>query len=144
MPTRGRARWGVPVGPPRYEPHRPQTQFRRTPFQIGRRNTYEVVAPSFTSNRSLASTFDQLVAEWKKRALTSSSIHEIALSEAYQSMIGLGPAALPLILARVRDDRSPHWFWALRAITRSDPAYGIDTVSEAHQAWLRFLTQEID
>jgi hypothetical protein len=44
----------------------------------------------------------------------------MAMHPSYQRIIGLGPAALPLIfneLAREPD----HWFWALKAITGEDP-----------------------
>lgn len=39
---------------------------------------------------------------------------------AYQRIIGMGPAALPLIL-REMERRPDHWFWALQAITGTDP-----------------------
>jgi hypothetical protein len=39
---------------------------------------------------------------------------------AYQQIIGLGPAGVPLLLREL--EREPdHWFWALRAITGEDP-----------------------
>jgi len=57
--------------------------------------------------------------------------------EPYQRIIGMGEAVVPLILEEMR--REPgHWFWALQAITESNPippgAFG--NVREMTDAWL--------
>lgn len=44
----------------------------------------------------------------------------MAMHPAYQQIIGMGPTAVPLLLAEL--EREPHhWFWALRSITGVDP-----------------------
>jgi hypothetical protein len=103
---------------------------------------------SLTSSRPLAEglhhsietqrTFAALAEEWRQETAHLSSVTEIALHPAYQRVIGMGRAALPLILAELA--RQPdHWFWALRAITGENPV----TIGEAgdvlrmRQAWLR-------
>jgi hypothetical protein len=70
--------------------------------------------------RRAAADFQALAAEWERETLFLSSTTDIVLHPAYQRIIGLGPAAVPLILGRMRE-RPGHWFWALRAITGEDP-----------------------
>jgi hypothetical protein len=47
----------------------------------------------------------------------------MATCPAYQSIIGIGPAAIPLILSQLESEgeEPDHWFWALRALTSADP-----------------------
>lgn len=87
--------------------------------------------------------FDQLVSEWEPIARLASSVHQVALHPAYQSMIGLGPEIVPYIVEQMQADHSPHWFWALRAITRSDPAAGIESVEDAVTAWLNWARRGV-
>jgi hypothetical protein len=68
----------------------------------------------------LRKRFDQLTAEWKANTGHLSVSAQMAMHPAYQRIIGMGPAVLPLILDDLR--REPHhWFWALQAITGEDP-----------------------
>lgn len=83
-----------------------------------------------------SSTFDALVAAWRRDTAYSSSIHEIAMHVAYQQMIALGPITLPLILRALEEEPDPSWFWALRALAQVDAAVGEDTVQGATDAWL--------
>lgn len=58
---------------------------------------------------------------------------------AYQRIIGLGPAVIPLILADLA--RQPdHWFWALKALTGEDPVSPGDRgkMAAMSEAWLRW------
>jgi hypothetical protein len=56
------------------------------------------------------------------------------LHSAYQKIIGLGAAAVPLLLAELR--REPDdWFWALHAVTGADP------VPEANRGNLPAMTE---
>jgi hypothetical protein len=54
---------------------------------------------------------------------------------AYQAIIGMGPAALPLIF-REPEMRGGHWLWALRAITEEDPSRGHPDFDVARRVWL--------
>lgn len=67
-----------------------------------------------------AKRFAELTSEWKAKKQSLSSVTQIAMLPSYQQIIGMGPAALPLIFAEL--EREPdHWFWALASITGEDP-----------------------
>lgn len=83
------------------------------------------------------SQFEVLADRWEAETRFSSSLQEIAMHDAYQHIIGLGPAAIPLVLTRMRKVPGP-WFWALNAITNENPAQHEDTVSGATRAWLEW------
>jgi hypothetical protein len=83
--------------------------------------------------------FEDLARRWKEATRYSSSATEMATNPAYQQIIGMGPAAIPLILEELR--KSPdHWFWALTAITGADPVPAADrgNVSRMAAAWLEW------
>jgi hypothetical protein len=66
--------------------------------------------------------FRRFVDQWQNERGASSSITEMAACPAYQSIIGMGPAAIPLIIAQLRaeGDEPDQWFWALKAIAGGD------------------------
>jgi len=87
---------------------------------------------------SLARQFSALAEEWRRETAPLSSVTEIVLHPAYQRIIGMGQAALPLILGELA--RQPdHWFWALRAITADNPVAEEDAgnLGRMRDAWLR-------
>jgi hypothetical protein len=69
---------------------------------------------------SIEERFRNLRERWRDETALSSSVSEIAMNPSYQQIIGLGAAAVPLIL-RELDQAPGHWFWALKAITGVDP-----------------------
>lgn len=73
-----------------------------------------------TNRESIEPEFNDLVMQWKSERTATSSTTVIAMHPAYQRIIGMGKAALPLIL-RELDRELDHWFWALRAISGEDP-----------------------
>ncbi|MBX9791340.1 MAG: hypothetical protein K2Y37_20665 [Pirellulales bacterium] len=89
----------------------------------------------------IARTFHDLALEWRSAESPASSVKELAMHPAYQKIIGLGPAAVPLIIAEL--NREPdHWFWALEAITGADPvpvdvAGDLDAMAAAWIDWAR-------
>ncbi len=88
--------------------------------------------------------FSELADQWRTETAFTSSVSEMAMNDAYQKIIGMGKAALPLILREL--EREPdHWFWALRAITRENPVPPEDMgdVEKMADAWLR-LARERD
>jgi hypothetical protein len=90
-------------------------------------------------NGELASRFRDLTKQWKAETEFLSSPDDIAMHPAYQQIIGLGSAAVPLILREL--EREPgQWFWALRAITGEDPVPASDRgrVSAMAAAWVRW------
>ncbi len=84
--------------------------------------------------------FRSLCDRWKEETLVESSLTQIVTHGAYQRIIGLGPAVLPLIFDEL--EREPaQWFWALSAITGEDPAVGEDTVRGASVKWLEWAAE---
>ena len=67
--------------------------------------------------------FQQLVADWQTQRGAMSSTTEAVMCQAYQSIIGMGPDAVPLILKQLEaeGDDPDQWFWALTAITQATP-----------------------
>lgn len=95
--------------------------------------------PATRQPQSLEQTFQELVTTWRKETRFSSSVTDIAMHRSYQRIIGLGPAAVPLLLREL--ERNPdHWFWALHAITGVDPTTPEQKgkVQEMAKAWLNW------
>jgi hypothetical protein len=79
--------------------------------------------------------FNRLALQWARETRHVSSVTKLSLHPAYQQIIGMGPAAVPLILQRLMNSGG-HWLWALNAITGEDPPPTDATFDEAVQAWL--------
>ena len=77
-------------------------------------------APASSLTADPRDRFEALANEWEAATRFLSSVHQISMQSAYQRIIGMGPAAVPLILERMASRRG-HWFWALEAITGEDP-----------------------
>jgi hypothetical protein len=76
--------------------------------------------PPVSSAKAVEERFHRLAAEWKEQAGYLSNTVRMAMLPAYQRIIGIGMAVVPLILEELR--RQPHhWFWALEAITEQNP-----------------------
>jgi hypothetical protein len=83
--------------------------------------------------------FQALAAEWKATRRPTSSAARMAEHPAYQRIIGMGPAAVPFLLAELA--RAPdHWFLALHAITGEDPVPPEcrGNVREMADAWVKW------
>jgi len=87
--------------------------------------------------------FERLAAEWKRDTLILSKTREIINHIAYQKIIGMGPAAVPLILKDMATNGPNLWFWALHVITDANPvpsgiaAGDIKGITEAWLQWGR-------
>lgn len=83
--------------------------------------------------------FRELCAAWKSATRISSFSSSLAMHPAYQRIIGLGTAAVPLILAELEKDLD-QWFWALKAITGEDPVppESRGKMREMADAWLNW------
>lgn len=89
----------------------------------------------------LQARFDLLAARWREATEFASAPHALFMNPAYQGIIGLGPAVLPLILRDLEETRD-HWFWALRAITGENPVRSeergkVDRMAERWLNWGR-------
>ena len=95
--------------------------------------------PSSRQREGTEECFLRHAAEWKEATQFDSSPTRAAMHSAYQSIVGMGEAAVPLILREL--DREPaHWFWALRSITGIDPVKPSERgqLDLMAQAWLRW------
>jgi hypothetical protein len=95
------------------------------------------------SDAETRTRFLRLKDEWKERSRFLSNTAQMAMLKPYQRIIGLGPAAVPLILEELR--REPdQWFWALEAITDENPVAPEDAgdVQRMSEAWIRWGVRE--
>ena len=85
----------------------------------------------------LQERFQALRDDWKSRTRHLSNVAQIALVFSYQQIIGMGPQAVPLILAELQHEPD-HWFWALEAITGENPVPKQDAgdIEASASAWL--------
>lgn len=90
-----------------------------------------------TARNADAELFERLADQWESETAFESLVPQKALHPAYQRIIGMGQPGVPLVLKRLRE-RPAQWFWALTAMTGSDPALGQDTVEGAREAWLQW------
>jgi hypothetical protein len=81
--------------------------------------------------------FEHLARTWKRATRYESSLTKIVTHHAYQAIIGMGPSAIPMILADLRS-AGGHWFWALHAISQADPGRDGDDYESVRAAWLRW------
>jgi len=64
--------------------------------------------------------FYRFCKRWKRETKHMSCPEDMILHPAYQRIIGLGPSAIPLILAELERELD-FWFWALDAISEENP-----------------------
>jgi hypothetical protein len=74
------------------------------------------LAPSVTH----IAQFEQLATQWRQETRGISSSNAITMHPAYQQIIGMGKAVIPLLLKEL-EIKSGRWYWALKAITGEDP-----------------------
>lgn len=73
-----------------------------------------------TAHGWLQAEFERLAREWREESELMSSVTRMVRLPAYQGIIALGMAAVPLLL-RELETRPDHWFVALSAITHENP-----------------------
>lgn len=86
-----------------------------------------------------AERFRDLARQWKAERGPTSSLTNMVMHPAYQQIIGMGPTAIPWLLAEL--DREPdHWFWALKSITMVDPVPPADrgNIQKMAQSWIKW------
>jgi hypothetical protein len=102
---------------------------------------------SVTTPVGIRNRFRRLAAEWSEQSKYLSNTAQMAMLPSYQRIIGMGLAAVPLLLEEL--SREPdHWFWALEAITEENPvpreaAGNVPLMARAWVEWgkqHRFLT----
>jgi hypothetical protein len=95
--------------------------------------------PSPAPSGDLARRFRQLAADWRRDTDVVSSPTGLFMHPAYQQIIGMGPAALPLIFADLQTTGA-NWFWALRSITGDNPVPAEDrgNIPRMTEHWLEW------
>jgi hypothetical protein len=81
--------------------------------------------------------FEELASKWRHETAMEALPSRKAMNFSYQSIIGMGPDALPFILESLAAEVDD-WFWALTAITRKNVAAGTSTTKDAVAAWLEW------
>jgi hypothetical protein len=88
---------------------------------------------------SIEQKFRRLAAVWLTETAYVSSTTDIVAHPAFQEIVGMGPAVVPLLL-RELENRTGHWHRALARITGANPtppeAWG--NIAKAREAWLRW------
>lgn len=87
----------------------------------------------------LKDKFYSLAEKWKYERGATSSVTKMSMHPAYQQIIGMGAAVVPLILEEL--EREPdHWFWALNAILGVDPVpkERRGKIKEMAKAWVQW------
>lgn len=86
--------------------------------------------------------FQGLVTKWREERGVASSITQMVCCLSYQSIIGMGSVAIPLILAQLESEGNEpdHWFWALRVLTGENPVREEDRGNPLRmaQSWLQW------
>jgi hypothetical protein len=83
--------------------------------------------------------FKRLLVEWRDQAAHLSSMPAKAMTLPYQEIIGIGRPALPMILNELKE-RPVHLFWALRAISGTNPVEPEDRgrIDKMREVWLEW------
>ena len=83
--------------------------------------------------------FRRLAAAWTAETAYVSSTSDLVVHPAFQEIVGMGPAVIPLLL-RELEKGTGHWHRALRRITGIDPVPPADrgNIAKAAEAWLRW------
>lgn len=95
--------------------------------------------PILTDEGDMKRRFTRLANQWRRETVFMSSVHDMAMNQAYQHIIGMGSDVIPIILNELRH-REDHWFWALYALTGVDPIPPSDrgNIHKMTLAWLRW------
>jgi len=95
------------------------------------------IANGESIGRTARAEFEKLAAQWKKETFLHSSLSVIYTHPAYQRIIGMGRAALPLVL-RDLEKNPERWFYALKFITGEDAAEGVQGFEAARESWINW------
>jgi hypothetical protein len=87
----------------------------------------------------LARAFRKHAEKWELEVAHLSSTTKRVMHPSYQSIIGMGPAVVPLLLRDLQRTHR-HWFWALTYITGQNPVSPVAAgdIRAMSDAWLRW------
>ena len=91
---------------------------------------------------AVADEFETFADEWIAETAAQSSLTKRYAHPAYQRIVGMGPAVVPLLLAKLLEADPDYWFHALRSITGADPVTAsirgnLRAMADAWLAWGR-------
>ena len=89
------------------------------------------------NTKRIKKIFKDNIKRWIEETLTLSSVTDIVLNNNYQRIVGLGPAALPLIFKELKKGKG-YWFWALAAITGYEPSCEEGNFAAYRITWLKW------
>ncbi|MFA5239460.1 MAG: hypothetical protein WC476_07110 [Phycisphaerae bacterium] len=104
----------------------------------------KTVKKDIVSDAQTEQIFNELAKQWEEETINLSYTQQKVLHPAYQKIIGLGPKVIPLVLEELR--RKPlQWFWALRALTRTDPVSEdiLGNAEAMRKAWLDWGSKHV-
>jgi hypothetical protein len=95
--------------------------------------------PSMPPGETVEERFRRLEATWMSEVGYSSSSTELRNHPAFQEILSLGEAVVPLMLRDV-EERPRLWVWALPRITGADPVPASDrgNIAKMSEAWLQW------
>ncbi len=96
-------------------------------------------SPDMPDDETVEERFRRLEAAWMAAVGYSSSSTELRSHSAFQEIISLGDAVVPLMLRDLAE--SPRlWVWALPRITGANPVLPADrgNIAKMSEAWLRW------
>jgi hypothetical protein len=111
-----------------------QPGFKEVVFSLYEEKDYRILALKVKAEE-LCFEFETLTKRWQRDTRHVSLISKKVAHPAYLRIVGMGEAAIPLLLEALRD-RPDHWFAALRAIANVDPCPIDANPSQAREAWL--------
>ena len=113
-------------------------EFANTDRRHGQVRADSAILAPVVHDASLSGSFRELTRAWREDTGHLSSPSQIALHPAYQRIIGMGDAALPLIFEDLQE-HDGQWYVALRAITEASPVppEASGRAGLVREAWLR-------
>ena len=92
-----------------------------------------------TPAESVEEKFRRLAAVWTSETAYVSSTSDLVAHPAFQEIVGMGPAVIPLLL-RELEKGAGHWHRALRRVAGVDPVAPADrgNLPKSAEAWLRW------
>jgi hypothetical protein len=108
----------------------------------GHRVRVTILDPDAAPTAQIEAQFTALAARWRAETAWTSSVSQMVMHPAYQTIIEMGREVIPCLL-RALEHQPDHWFWALRAITGEDPGRPEDrgNVAAMAQSWLQWGQQ---
>ncbi len=95
--------------------------------------------PATVPEESIEAKFQRLATVWRAETAYVSSSSDLVAHPAFQEIVGMGPAVIPLVLRELAN-RTGHWHRALRRIIGADPVPPEDrgNFDRIAETWLRW------